>query len=167
MTSSATAVGMAAAVGDAAPPKLPARPGKMKYLAATVEAWAALWAEPQAQHLNGVQKVVALRWIVAFDEWQRALNVVVEAPLVAGSQGQPVANPLMGWVTSREAEMEKCEKQLGVGLRNKADLGLTIGQAKLTAQQLIEMHHQQGSSGGNVDEGAGEAVGEEAGWEAE
>lgn len=146
------------------PPPLPPLPGKMRYLPSTVEAWAALWAEPQAQHLTGVQKVVALRWIRAFDEWLRALDVVVQAPMVAGSMGQPVANPMMAWVTSREAEMEKCERQLGVGLKNKADLGLTVGQAKLTAQQLVEMH-RQGSDDG--DRGEEEAGGEAAdGWTA-
>lgn len=166
LTTSAVAMGMPAAAAETGPPALPPRPKGMKYLQSTLDAWAALWAEPQAQHLTGVQKVVALRWILSFDEWQRALTVVIEAPMVEGSQGQPVANPMMGWVTSREAEMEKCEKQLGVGLKNKADLGLTIGQAKLTAQQLIEMHHQQGSTGDNDGQAAGAAPGEEDGWTA-
>ena len=140
----------------------------MEWLPATIDAWVALWAEPQAKHLSGVQKVVALRWIRAFDEWQRALDVVVAAPMVAGSQGQPVGNPLMGWVTSRESEMEKCEKQIGVGLRNKADLGLTLGQARLTAQQLNEQHHQRGSASG-IDPAvaAGEEATDEEGWSAQ
>lgn len=166
---STKAVGLPAlAASTVTPPALPALPGKLKYLKATVEAWTALWAEPQAEHLTGVQKVVALRWVRAFDEWLRALDSVVQAPMVQGSQGQPVANPMMGWVTSREAEMEKCEKQLGIGLRNKADLGLTIGQAKITAQQLIDMHHRRDASGADTDSSSGEeVVEEEAGWEAE
>lgn len=166
LASSSVAVGMPAApTGGVKRPPLPALPGKMKYLKTTVEAWAALWAEPQADHLTGVQVVVALRWVRALDEWLRALDVVVRAPMVQGSMGQPVANPMMAWVTSREAEMEKCERQLGVGLRNKADLGLTIGQAKLTAQALIDMHHNQGAtSDGDQD---GDPGAQEAGWSAD
>lgn len=160
--SSAVAVGLPAAASDGVVlPALPPLPGKMKYLKATTEAWTALWAEPQAEHLTGVQKVVALRWIRAFDEWLRALDVVVQAPMVAGSMGQPVANPMIAWVTSRESEMEKCERQMGVGLRNKADLGLTIGQAKLTAQQLVNMHRQGETS--DADQGD-EAEEEDDGW---
>lgn len=166
LTTSSTAAGMPAVAADG-PPALPPLPGKMKYLPATLQAWTALWAEPQAQHLSGVQTVVAFRWIRAFDEWLRALDVVVQAPMVQGSQGQPVANPMAAWVQSREAEMEKCERQLGVGLRNKADLGLTIGQAKLTAQALIDMHHHEQRTGSD-DEVAGDEEPDEAeaGWEA-
>lgn len=146
---------------------MPPLPGKLKYLPTTVEAWTALWAEPQASHLTGVQKVVVLRWIRAFDEWLRALDVVAASPMVAGSQGQPVANPMMAWVTSREAEMEKCEKQIGIGLRNKADLGLSAAQAQITAQQLNAMHHQGDASGDRDEEPGEEAAEEEAGWQAQ
>ena len=119
----------------------------------TRQAWVALWEEPQAAHLTGAQRVVALRWAEAFDAWRRALEAVKAMPVVDGSQGQPVQNPLMSWVTSREAEMEKCERQLGIGLRNKADLGLTVGQVKLTAAQLNEMT-RRGSSGSSNEAAA-------------
>lgn len=145
-------------------PALP--PNQDAYLDTTVEAWRALWAEPQAKHLNGVQRVMAQRWIWAFEEWQRAHSQVVTAPLVNGSKGQPVAHPLMAWVTSREVEMEKCERQLGIGLRNKADLGLTTAQAQLTAQQLNEMHQQGGLTSGSSEQTALESAGEEDGWTA-
>lgn len=151
------------------PPPLPPLPGSVTYQPLTLELWEALWDERQAEQLQGAQLAPAWRWIRAFDEWLRAIDEVTQAPMVRGSMGQPVANPMMSWVASREAEMEKCEKQLGIGLRNKADLGLTFGQMRLTAQQLIEMHHQQGSttSGDDQEAGGAQAGGEEDdGWTA-
>jgi hypothetical protein len=150
------------------PPPLPPLPGGAEYLELTEQLWEALWDERQSEQLRGAQLAPAWRWIRAFDEWLRALDAVTVRPLVGGSKGQMVANPLMAWVSSREAEMEKCERQLGIGLRNKADLGLTFGQMKLTAQQLIEMHHQQGSttSGHEASTGAQATGEEEGGWTA-
>jgi len=134
-----------------------------EFLDESKQMWTALWLEPQAAHLTGAQKVVALRYIEAFDAWRRALEAVKREPTVAGSMGQPVANPLISWVTGREAEMEKCERQLGIGLRNKADLGLTVGQAKLTAAQLNQM--VRGNGGSNSDTPAIEVASqEEDGW---
>lgn len=149
-------------------PPLPPLPGGQEYQRLTLELWESLWDEQQSAQLRGVQMVTAIRWIRAFDDWQVALDAVSAEPLVRGSKGQLVSNPLMSWVTSREVEMEKCERQLGVGLRNKADLGLTFGHMKLTAQQLIEMHHQQGSTtSGNQEGAAAQGAGEEEdGWTA-
>lgn len=149
-------------------PPLPPLPGGARYHELTEQLWEALWDERQAEQLVGVQLAPAWRWIRAFDEWLRAIDSVTEQPLVGGSKGQLVANPLMGWVTSREAEMEKCERQLGIGLRNKADLGLTFGQMRVTAQQLIEMHHQHGSTTSGNEGSAGAQAGseEEGGWTA-
>lgn len=117
----------------------------------SIELWAALWAEPQAAALTGAQRLVARRWIVAFDAWSRAVRAVELEPLVDGSQGQPVQNPLMAWVVSRETEMEKCEKQLGIGLRNRSDLGIAAAQARLTAAELNRMVTEGGEHGNGDD----------------
>ena len=146
LSSPATPAGLPAADGDGKePPPLP----EGDYLPETVQAWRALWAEPQAAQLTGAQKLVALRWIEAFEAWLRALRIVKEAPMVSGSMGQPVTNPLMAWVSSREAVMEKCERQLGIGLKNKADLGLTGAQAQLTAAHVNAMYASPGGDDGH------------------
>lgn len=129
----------------------------------SVEAWEAIWQMPQASSFQGAHRVVLLRWVKSLDQWFRSIKVVEELPLVTGSQGQPVANPLMSWVTSRETEMEKCERQLGVGLRNAVDLGVSVGQAKLTAAQLNAM--TRGSDGAAAETKAPAAIDAE-GWEA-
>jgi len=135
-----------------------------EYLDETRQVWASLWEEEQSSQIIGAQRVVALRWIKAYDQWHRSMKVVEAQPLVDGSQGQPVQNPLMNWVISREVEMEKCEKQLGVGLRNKADLGLTVGQLKITAADLIRMQREGTPNGSN--QGTLVVHEDDDGWEA-
>lgn len=113
------------------------------------EAWAAIFTEPQAHGFTRADRVILERYIRAYDAWLIAMAAVEVNPLGIGSQGQEVANPLMNWVASREAEMEKCEKQLGIGLRNRTDLGVSVAQAKLTAAQLNEMT-AGGANGGQT-----------------
>lgn len=117
--------------------------------------WHELFSEPQAAAIIGAQLVVAQRWIRAYDAWLTAAQVVDLEPMVQGSQGQPRPNPMMSWVISREVEMEKCETQLGIGLRNRADLGVSAAMAKLTAQQVNQMAKKDGA--GHAP--AGKAVG--------
>ena len=123
----------------------PPPPEEITHLEA-VEAWEAIWAEPQARGFTRADLVILRRYIVAYQEWIGAMASVSASPMVDGSMGQPVQNPLMGWASSREALMEKCEKQLGIGLRNRADLGISVGVAKMTAHQLNEMA-RKGRSG--------------------
>lgn len=104
-----------------------------------LEAWDAIWHEPQAAGFTAADGVILRRYIVAFEHWLTAMASIAVDPLVTGSMGQQVANPLMSWATSREAVMDRCERQLGIGLRNRTDLGVSVVSAKLTAAQLNAM----------------------------
>lgn len=118
-------------------PPLPKAEGGL--LVTTKEAWLAFWTGPTAPVAEQVDRVITERWILAYDEWRRALNAVRKARLVKGSKGQPVMNPLADWAASREAAMRLAEKEMGVGLKSRADLGVSIGQAQLTAEELNRM----------------------------
>lgn len=115
-------------------------------LKSSVEAWETFWASMLAGTTIDVDVVVAERWVLARDEWQRALNGIRRQRLVEGSTGQPVLNPLTSWVASREAVMEKCERQLGVGPKFRMDLGIAVGQARMTAAELNRMTEEQDAS---------------------
>jgi hypothetical protein len=119
-----------------APPAPKAQGGLLK---SSVEAWDSFWTSVGAGAAVDVDLVVAERWILARDEWQRALNAVRRCRLVKGSTGQPVLNPLTTWVASREAVMQKCEQQLGIGPKFRMDLGIAVGQARMTAAELNRM----------------------------
>ena len=129
------AVASSSAFPDGPPPP----PADLTLYDETREAWDAIWAEPQAANFTRADLVILRRYIVAFDEWIGAMAAISIAPTVDGSMGQPVANPLMSWATSREAEMAKCEAQLGIGLKNRTNLGISVGVAKLTAAQVNAM----------------------------
>ncbi len=56
----------------------------------------------------------------------RWLRSVQKHPLVEGSQGQPVANPLATKLTSLAAELRQLEERFGLSPRSAAQLGLTV-----------------------------------------
>lgn len=82
------------------------------------------------------------------------MNAFRRKRLVEGSTGQPVLNPLATWVASREAAMHKAEAQLGIGTKARVDLGISVGQAKLTAAQLNRMAEEDESAHGDDHDSA-------------
>lgn len=118
-------------------------------LVKSTAAWESFWLSCSAKAAEQVDRIVAERWILAYDEWHRALNAVRKARLVAGSMGQPVLNPLAAYAAGREAAMEKCERQLGIGPKFRADLGVTVGHAQLTAHELNAL--TEGGDGEVID----------------
>jgi P27 family predicted phage terminase small subunit len=115
-------------------PALPIVAGGL--LKATEQAWVAFWTSQAAKAAEQVDRIVAERWILAYDEYRRAMNAFRRQRLTTGSTGQLVLNPLSTWVASREAAMHKAEAQLGIGTKSRADLGISVGQAHMTAHQL-------------------------------
>lgn len=108
-------------------------PGDRPWRPQTRNAWLAFWADPVAQVLQEVDKVLLLRWA---DHLDRASGLVEEAdldPVARGSMGQPVENPKYGIAARAIAVVERCEAQLGIGALNRARLGIAIvsGQAAL------------------------------------
>lgn len=123
--------------GEEKIPPLPDVAGGL--LKATGLAWEAFWRSTPAAATETVDMVLAERWILAYDEYRRSLNAFRRKRLVTGSTGQPVLNPIGTWVASREAAMHKAEAQLGIGTKARIDLGVSAGQARLTAEQLNKM----------------------------
>lgn len=108
-------------------------------LKASKQAWVTFWQSISAEVAEDVDVLVAERWLLAYDEYHRSLNAFRRRRLVDGSTGQPVLNPLAAWVSSREAAMHKAEVQLGIGMKNRADLAIGVGNARMTAAQLNRM----------------------------
>lgn len=59
--------------------------------------------------------------------------------VVVGSTGQPTMSPLFKVAQSLEAQIEALERQLGIGAKNRADLGIATGNAALTIAELNRM----------------------------
>ena len=76
------------------------------------------------------------RWIRYVDEWARVRRAFVSSRVVEGSTGQPVLNPLAGYIRQLEDAIHRLEERYGLTPYARTRLGIAVGQAKLTAQAL-------------------------------
>lgn len=136
-------------VGDVDIPPLPAAAGGL--LKASEQAWDTFWRSDAAKVANVVDRVVAERWILAYDEFRRSLNAFRRKRLVEGSTGQPALNPLAKWVANRELALHRAEAQLGIGTKARIDLGISVGQARMTAFELNRMTQEADDDHGQPD----------------
>lgn len=115
--------------------------------------WTAFWESQSAEAAQEVDMVVAERWIFAYDEWRKSILAVRKQRLVTGSQGQPVINPLAAWAKSQADEMRRCEESLGIGPKQRANLGYDFGRAQLTAADLNRLTEEDDADSAiNADE---------------
>ena len=100
-------------------------------------AWRDFWQSPVAQAVDRRADMPALMmWAHALNEWHTVIPVFEGQRVVAGSQGQPVLNPLNTYLREQAELIQHYEQHFGMTPRARAQLGLTIGAAKLTAQEL-------------------------------
>lgn len=109
--------------------------------------WDAYWEDAAAQVQTAADRGVVLRWADAVNRYLITLGEADEQPLVAGSTGQMVENPLYKIADRALATIERCEKQLGIGALNRAGLGIAVINE---ARSLQEMNSRYG---GGVDGG--------------
>lgn len=111
----------------------PRRPAWSPETRAALEA---LRRDPVTQVITEVDGPVILRWCDSIDRAARALRRADRKPVVLGGNGQATEHP--SYITARSAIMtaEKCEVQLGIGAKNRAMLGLTVGQAQKSLAEL-------------------------------
>lgn len=88
--------------------------------------WEAYWADVVSSVQTPVDRGVLLRWITEHDRYWRLISEADTSPLVRGSQGQEVANPLYKIADRALAAAERCEKQLGIGGLNRSNLGIAV-----------------------------------------
>ena len=88
--------------------------------------WDAYWSDPVSTSPTAADRGVVLRWIESLNRYVLYQRAADEEPVVRGSMGQPVKNPMHALATEALAVVERCEKQLGIGGKNRADLGIAI-----------------------------------------
>lgn len=117
-------------------------------LAPTKKWWDEFWRSRHAAAMTPVHMPVLERLAECYDELRRTTKVVAKARMVQGSQGQPVANPLIGYKMALQKEIRSLEAELGIGLKAASNLGITMGQEALTAQQLNAMAEEEVTGAG-------------------
>lgn len=110
------------------------------------QAWSAFWDDRPALLLTPSGKVVLLRWIDALDRYLRTTGEADEQPIVSGSTGQQVPNPLYKIAEQALRTVEACEKQLGIGGLNASTLGLA---AITERRSLSDMNARYAPDGGD------------------
>ncbi len=110
-----------------------------KWLKATKDEWVRFFGSAQAASLDG-STVPGVRRLFAMRDLQdRAWGRYKKQPYVDGSQGQPVANPAFDEAMKLERAITALEDRYGLSLKALANLGVAVGQAKLTAAELNRM----------------------------
>lgn len=117
--------------------------------------WDAYWESAAAGVQTAADRGVVLRWIDAADRYLRTLGQADKRPIVKGSTGQPIENPLYKIAAAALATVERAEKQLGIGALNRAGLGIAV---IAEARSLQDMNSRYG---GGVDGGTDETPTEE------
>lgn len=90
------------------------------------EAWSAYWEDGVSQVQTPVDRAVLIRWVTEMDRYLRLMAAADCEPIVRGSQGQPVENPMYGTAYKALAAVQACEKQMGMGALNRSALGIAV-----------------------------------------
>jgi P27 family predicted phage terminase small subunit len=115
--------------------------------------WSAYWDDPVSGVQTGVDRGLLNRWIREYDRYLRTVDEADGHPIVTGSKGQQVENPLYRVAYRALDAAERCERQLGIGPLWRSNLGIAV----LTQQRsLADMNTRYG--GANVtDDGTAQA----------
>lgn len=114
-------------------------PAGRSWRKAVTEAWDAFWAGDaaevvQPEHHHAVRRLFDLRDLQA-----RAFEQYRKRPFVDGSMGQPVTNPAFADAMKLEAAIVALEDRFGLTPKARANLGVAIDLAALTAADLNRM----------------------------
>lgn len=112
--------------------------------------WDAYWDDAAAAVQTPADRGVLLRWITEYDRYLRVIAEADESPLVRGSQGQDVANPLYKIADRALAAAERCEKQLGVGALNRSSLGIAVIAEQKSLAQMNARYGGDNADGGTT-----------------
>lgn len=135
------------------PGRAPERPDPPNGIAkATLEKWDAYWQSDISKATVSSDLPALRRLFTYYDEWERAIDGYRTERIVAGSTGQPTVSPFFKVAQSLEASIEALERQVGIGAKNRADLGIATGQAAITIDQLNRMAEERDDGDGNETE---------------
>lgn len=96
----------------------------------TVERWSAFWGSPLAGQVEQSDHGALRRLFWLYDEVERLIEAIGQTGrVVAGSQGQPRANPLYKQVQEFQAEARQLEDRFGLSPKARLALGISFAEA--------------------------------------
>lgn len=106
--------------------------------------WDAYWDDQVSAVITGVDRALLTRWVTEYDRYLRTISEADRRPLVEGSMGQLVENPLykIGYRALEAAE--RLERQLGIGPLHRSNLGIAVISER---KSLADMNARYGGAG--------------------
>jgi P27 family predicted phage terminase small subunit len=105
----------------------------------TVERWSEFWRSPLAGQVEASDHGALRRLFWLYDECDRLLEAIdATGRVVAGSQGQPRANPLYKQVQEFQAEARQLEDRFGLSPKARLALGISFAEAAMGLDALNE-----------------------------
>jgi P27 family predicted phage terminase small subunit len=110
--------------------------------------WGDFWRSELAGATSADTDIPAVRRLATlYDLRERAYRAVKKTPLVEGSQGQKVLNPLARQMSTWDAEIRQLEDRFGLTPRSRLNLGLQLGAAKKQLDDLARDFTDDGDGG--------------------
>ena len=111
-------------------------PAPRGLLAKTTRDWDEFWLSPLSKSVLPTDVPALERLFQLRDDRERAHRGVRNHPMIEGSQGQAVMNPLHRQITSYDAEIRQLEDRFGLNTKARQQMGHTLAQAALTLDDL-------------------------------
>lgn len=113
-----------------------------EWSSSTVEQWGEFWSSPLSAQVEASDWGALRRLFWLYDEIGRLIVALGKTGrVVAGSQGQPRANPLYKQVSEFQAECRQLEDRFGLSPKARLALGISYAEA---AMSLDAMNAQLG-----------------------
>ncbi len=117
------------------PPPVPAginAPGR--------RAWEAFWRSDVSLSVDlDADSTDLLHWVRCVDERERLWAIVKKAPLVKGSHGQLMANPLSRRIRDLTQDIDRISDRFGMNPMARFRLQFTVSEAGKSANELLRM----------------------------
>lgn len=97
-----------------------------------MQRWKSYWHSDVARAADPATDLHLIeRWICDVDEYERIRPKVAKRRMAKGSTGQLKLSPMVSYLETIRARIEKAENALGLSPRARAQLGLTLASAQL------------------------------------
>ena len=98
--------------------------------------WLVFWQSPFAQVVQPAQYPALERLFSMYDERERMDVYLRESPMITGSQGQAIVNPMYRQRTAVDSEIRQLEDRFGLHPKAGLTLGIVYGEAARSLEEL-------------------------------
>jgi hypothetical protein len=123
-----------------------------RFLPLSLEMWDAYWSDVAASTQTPADVMFARVWIEGYDDFLRKRAEADLQPLAKGSMGQQVANPLYAVAKDALNQAIAAARQLGIGAKNRADLGITLLAEKQALDDINARYVEREVAGDDADD---------------